>query len=227
MPRSRNPNRKKAYEIYRSNKGKITNREIAKILGEDERVIAVWKNRDCWNDVQQSQESCTTIKKGAPYGNQNAKGHGGTGPLGNKNALKTGEFETIFFNSLNSEEQDIVSNIEFDKQKLLFQEIQLLTVREYRMLQRIQEDKKNFEKMYSIEDALTRVQEKKHRAIEALHKFGYDDARLELETLKFEAALLKQDNFSEEKEDDGFLEAMNQIASDIWSESGDDEFESK
>lgn len=36
----------------------------------------------------------------------------------------------------------------------------------------------------AIEDALTRVQGRKQRAIEALHKFGFDDARLEIELAK-------------------------------------------
>lgn len=60
MPRHRNPNRAKAFEIYKEHGGIITNREIAKLLGEDEKVVAVWKSRDKWKVVQQSNESCTT-----------------------------------------------------------------------------------------------------------------------------------------------------------------------
>lgn len=60
MPRHRNPNRAKAFEIFKEHGGNITNREIAKLLGEDEKVIAVWKGRDKWKVVQQSDESCTT-----------------------------------------------------------------------------------------------------------------------------------------------------------------------
>lgn len=41
MPRQRSPNRDKAFEIYKEHKGNITNREIASILNEDEKVIAV------------------------------------------------------------------------------------------------------------------------------------------------------------------------------------------
>lgn len=63
MPRHRNPNRAKAFEIYKGHGGNITNREIAKLLGEDEKVVAVWKSRDKWNVVQQSDESCTTNEK--------------------------------------------------------------------------------------------------------------------------------------------------------------------
>lgn len=90
MPRHRNPNRARAYEIYKEHGGNITNREIAKLLGEDEKVVAVWKSRDKWNVVQQSNESCTTNKKGAQPGNKNASGHGA--PKKNSNAEKHGLF---------------------------------------------------------------------------------------------------------------------------------------
>ena len=38
----------------------------------------------------------------------------------------------------------------------------------------------------SIEEALTRVQAKKQRMIEALHKFGYDDAYMKLQLKRLE-----------------------------------------
>lgn len=220
MPRGRSPNRDKAYEIYRQHGGKITNREIANLLGEDEKVIAVWKSRDKWNVVQQSKERCTTKKKGGQPGNQNAAGHGGTGPPGNKNAVTTGEFETLLFDCLDPEEKQLAAAVQLDKEQLLLQEIQLLTVRERRMLKRIEtikesvdylgdgrsvgdmtlvslktgveKDKETHLKEYhgklgqiqAIEDALTRVQAQKQRAIESLHRFGFDDARMELEMMK-------------------------------------------
>ncbi len=62
MPRARDPNRDKAHELYKQHSGSITNREIANTLGVDEKIIAVWKQRDKWNVVQQSKESCTTSK---------------------------------------------------------------------------------------------------------------------------------------------------------------------
>ena len=63
MPRARNPNRDKAYQIYKEHGGAITNRDLAALLNEDEKVVAVWKSRDKWNVVQQSKESCTTKNK--------------------------------------------------------------------------------------------------------------------------------------------------------------------
>lgn len=70
----------------------------------------------------------------------------------------------------------------------------------------------------SIEDALTRVQARKQKAIETLHKFGYDDAKLELATMQLEFAMLKQDNVEENTTDDGFLDAMNATAVDVWGD---------
>ncbi len=90
MPRKRSPNRARAFEIYQKHGGNITNREIAVLLGEDEKVVAVWKSRDKWNVVQQLKESCTTNKKGAQPGNKNASGHGA--PKKNSNAEKHGLF---------------------------------------------------------------------------------------------------------------------------------------
>lgn len=57
MPRARDPNRDKAYEIWKQHDGEITNRAIAEQLGIDEKKIAVWKQRDKWNVVQQTKES--------------------------------------------------------------------------------------------------------------------------------------------------------------------------
>ena len=36
--------------------------------------------------------------------------------------------------------------------------------------------------------------------------------------MKFEIELRKQEGSQEEQEDDGFLEAMNAVAEDVWSE---------
>ena len=109
MPRQRSPNRDRAFEIYREHGGNITNRAIAEILGEDEKVVAVWKSRDRWNVVQQSAESCTTNKPkahGGQPGNQNAVGHGA--PLRNRNAEKHG----LFSKWLPAEAMEIMQAIE-------------------------------------------------------------------------------------------------------------------
>lgn len=242
--------------------------EISSQLNVPEGTVRSWKNRYHW-DRNVAKEKCNVAKKrGGQPKNKNAVGNaGGAAPPENKNALKTGEFETLFFDCLEPEEQKLIQTVQPDKEQLLLQEIQLLTVRERRMLKRIealkllesspvQEEepkagkkgtknekppagmsvtkyKSGTEKgkptllreyegilgqIQSIEDALTRVQARRQRAIEALHKFGYDDAHLELETMKFELELLKQDGQNEEEADDGFLDAMNAAAESVWGD---------
>jgi len=244
LARQRSPNREKAHAIYREHGGNITNREIAAMLNEDEKVIAVWKSRDKWNVVQQSNESCTTKSKGGQLGNKNAKGNDGGAPERNKNAVKTGEFETLFFDTLKEDERMLIDLIQPDKGQLLLQEIKLLTIRERRMLKRIENlQQKNFTKVkkkkgiekdkktdldeshatlgqiQSIEDALTRVQARKQKAIDSLHRYGFDDARLDIELMKVELMMLKMDSQDTEIADDGFLDALNAESTEMWGDA--------
>lgn len=220
--------------------------EIASQLNLPEGTVRRWKCTHKWDNERSDKiTSVRKRKRGGQMGNKNA-----TGPPGNKNAVKTGEFETLFFDTLNQEEKELLNAIPCDKEQLLLQEIQLLTIRERRMLKRIEllkesdeladdmpagmlvakytsgteKGKKTELKEYqgilgqiqTIEDALTRVQARRQRAIETLHKFGYDDARMELETMKLEFEMLKQDGQTEEQEDDGFMDAMNAQAKETW-----------
>lgn len=229
--------------------------EIASQLNLPEGTVRSWKNRYKWDcNVAKEKRNVAKRKKGGQPGNQNA-----TGPPENKNAVKTGEFETLFFDTLNPEEKQLAAMVQPDKEQLLLQEIKLLTVREHRMLKRIESlqqleeqesaagsdeenippgisvteyssgiekgkptELKKYEgilgQIQAIEDALTRVQARQQKAIETLHKFGYDDARLELETMRFEFELLKQDGQSEDTGDDGFLDAMNASAESVWGD---------
>lgn len=245
MARVRSPNRDKAFEIYKENNGNIANREIAKILDISEKSISGWKAKDKWNNklnrVLQSDKRSTPKEKrnkGGQPGNKNA-----TGPPGNKHAVTTGEFETIFFDTLEKDELKLIKSIELEKRKLLEQEIQLLTVRERRMLKRISDlkdteitlisnklgiekgmdtDLKEYEgtlgQIQNIEDALTRVQDKKQKAIDTLHKFEIDEQRLELSVMKLELYILKQGGQDEEVEDDGFMEALEAQVGDTWDD---------
>lgn len=259
MARAPDARAEQAKELFLSGKKLI---EISEFMKIPEGTIRSWKNRYKWdNATLQKSRRNVAKKRGGQPGNRNAEGNkGGSAPKQNKNAVKTGEFETLFFDALEPEEMRLIGMVQPDKEQLLLQEIQLLTVRERRMLKRIDslksleglpgpvdtEDNKlppgmsvvrgstGYDKgkmidireyegilgqIQTIEDALTRVQARRQRAIEALHKFGYDDARLELEAMKFELELTKQDGSGEEKEDDGFMEAMNATASDVWGDA--------
>lgn len=150
MAIKRDPRRDEAFELFKKSNGTITNREISEKLSVPEKTISAWKSRDKWNEVLQKDECSTsnnhcstTNKGGAPIGNQNAKGNKGNSraspPVGNKNALKTGEYETIFYETLSDEEKDIYSNLNNDPSFVLSEEIRLLKIRQFRMMKRIQQ----------------------------------------------------------------------------------------
>lgn len=233
-------------------------REIAEKYGVSLSAVKSWAAR-YWKKegCNQAEKKLQSKKKkvatrGAQPNNRNAAGHGGTGPPGNKNALKTGEFEALFFDTLVPEEKQLIGSMPTDKESLLLHEIQLLTVRERRMLQRIEDirtasecgeneepvpdmtlvkrqtgiekDKETDLKEYhgklgqiqAVEDALTRVQARKQKAIDSLHRFGFDDARLEIELMKVDLAAMKLDSQDTEVQDDGFLDALNVESGSLW-----------
>ena len=224
-----------------------------------EEQVRKWKNQDHWDKVTlPNAKGNVTNHKGAQPGNQNAAGHGGTGPPGNKNAVTTGEYEALLFDCLEPEEQKLAAAVQLNKEQLLLQEIRLLTVRERRMLQRIESIRTAVElvngkevegmtsvkiqvgiekgkatdlveyqgkmgQIQSIEDALSRVQARKQAAIDSLHRYGMDDARLELEMMKLELASLKLGGRETEQGDDGFLNALNEETADLWGDADDNQ----
>ena len=130
-------------------------------------------------------------------GNQNAKGNrGGPGAKeDNKYAVTTGEHENIYNTAFSDIEKTIYSNDNIDLKQTLIKEINLLQIREFRMLDRIEKlkskemfinsiTKESGEKYSStttnaensviliqkIEEALTRVQTTKRRYIETLNR---------------------------------------------------------
>lgn len=258
MARAPDARMEQARDLFLKGKKMI---EISELMGIPEGTIRSWKNRYKWDcNVAKGKRNVAKRKGGQP-GNKNAAGNsGGAAPKQNKNAVTTGEFETLLFDCLDPEERQLAQTVPEDKTQLLLQEIQLLTVRECRMLKRIELlrksadekgtvvygdggmtavshktdiEKSNFTDLFeykgklgqiqSIEDALTRVQARKQRAIEALHKFGYDDARLELETMKIEMTALKLGGQDTEVEDDGFMAALNGTVGSLWGdENGSD-----
>ncbi|MGI8349623.1 terminase small subunit [Niallia circulans] len=61
MARARDPNRDKAYNLWKEHNGEITNREIANQLDIDEKKVAVWKSRDKWG--QDNKDNVVQQKK--------------------------------------------------------------------------------------------------------------------------------------------------------------------
>ncbi len=255
MARAPNEKALEAEQLYKQGLKLI---DIAGKLDVPEGTIRSWKNRYKWdNDTSATLQKRRNVAKGkgGQPGNKNAIGNkGGSAPDGNKNAIKTGEFETIFFDCLDYEEKELIEQIQLDKNQLLLQEIQLLTVRERRMLKRIEllkrtQEQQNGEaqgmtavkyktgvekdketdlfeyagilgQIQAIENSLTRVQASKQRAIDSLHRYGYDDAKLDIELMKIELELAKQDTSEDTQEDDGFMDAIDKTAAEVW---GDDD----
>ncbi|EOS7873917.1 small subunit of terminase [Enterococcus hirae] len=147
MARQRDPRRDEAKKIWLESNGEKQLKEIALELNVSDSQVRKWKSVDKWSAELKGNvtigKSNVTFQGGAPFGNQNAKGNKGNSraspPMGNKNALKTGEYETIFFETLSDEEKDIYSNLNNDPSFVLSEEIRLLKIRQFRMMKRIQQ----------------------------------------------------------------------------------------
>lgn len=103
MARARSPNRDRAFEMWRESGGTMKLKDIAAEIGETDSKVRKWKTLDDWDGQleqtkgsaplpqmerstsEERERSPSKAKRGAPTGNQNAKGHGA--PLGNRNAV--------------------------------------------------------------------------------------------------------------------------------------------
>jgi hypothetical protein len=63
LPRVRDPNRDKAFLIFKEHNGNIANRTIAEQLGVLEKTISAWKNRDKWLSSLPNVKRSTTKPK--------------------------------------------------------------------------------------------------------------------------------------------------------------------
>ena len=79
-------------------------------------------------------------KRGAPEGNQNAKGNSGGGaPRRNQNNLKHGAYARIYWDTLDEVEQELLEDIPDDEEYQYQQQLALFTIRERRIMNRIKE----------------------------------------------------------------------------------------
>ncbi|WP_240421642.1 phage terminase small subunit [Paenibacillus periandrae] len=161
MARERSPDRDIAKQMWLDSNGKMKLKDIAAELGLGETQVRKWKSQDKWaatinsnvTNEQVTSNSNVTKRIGAPLGNKNAVGNKGGapkgsknalgnrgghgGPHGNKKAVRTGEFESIWFDTLEQDEQELLGEIDTDPVRQADEAITLLTIRERRMLQRI------------------------------------------------------------------------------------------
>ena len=117
-------------------------KDISEKLSVPLNTLKSWRKRDKWQRGGATEEVQPT-NRGAPKGNKNAIGNKGnktaSPPKRNKNAVKTGEYETIFADLLSDEEKDIYSTVNDDPFFVLEEEIRILKIRQYRMLKRIKD----------------------------------------------------------------------------------------
>lgn len=145
MGRARNPDRDKAKELWQNAApDTLKLKDIAAQLGYPESTIRKWKCEDHWESERSGKKKRNAPKgkkkPGAPKGNTNAVGHGA--PVGNQNAVKHGGYSAILFDTLDEDEHSLIEQMDPNEEKMLIDEINLLTVRERRILQRIQEAQK-------------------------------------------------------------------------------------
>ncbi len=281
MARKRDPRRDEAKKIWLESNGEKQLKEIALELNVSDSQVRKWKSVDKWSAELKGNvtigKSNVTFQGGAPFGNQNAKGNKGNSraspPMGNKNALKTGEYETIFFETLSDEEKDIYSNLNNDPSFILSEEIRLLKIRQLRMMKRIKQAEtglndeeierlqqlrkiktpiekdgrkleikqdvmqdvqvsrkthRKIDDILSIEDSLTRISNQLAKAIKQLEDITLNETRrglLERQTEKISAEIRRLqiqngDINHEEIGDDGFMDAIKNIATDneVWKD---------
>ena len=253
---ARSETRERAYALWRDSGGQMPLHEIASRLDVPSSKVRKWKSLDKWSvpldEVERSTEESGTLhqversttgkkKRGAPFGSKNALGNrGGHGaPKGNKhavghgaprrnqNAVTTGEYATIWLDTLTDDERAYYESLDNDPLIQIDKMILDLSVREYRMMILLKElkgqrqnpivaDEKSdladdvtriieqheeagkngtskqvvvnrqlMTKILAVEEALTRVQEAKRRALETKQKLlkereGRDDFSKEL-----------------------------------------------
>lgn len=151
MARSRSPDRENARVYWLRSGGKATNTEIAEHLGVSVKSVARWRKEDAWifpetgqnsgqkkNKTGQNGQNKKPVKIKA-LGNKNAVGHGA--PEGNINALKNGKYSKRYWDFINDDEAEMLSEIEdeywLDEERQLTDQLKLYTIRERRLMEMI------------------------------------------------------------------------------------------
>lgn len=152
MTRADNPIREKARILWLKSGRTAKNIELAEKLGVSSKSIQRWKKDDAWERTPKSRKTDSKAdtqkagnkrkKAGVPalYGNQNAAGHGA--PVGSANNLKHGKYSKRYWDCLNADEVEMLSEIDAELQneeQILIDQIALYTVRERRLMQLIKQ----------------------------------------------------------------------------------------
>lgn len=125
MARARNPNRDKAFQLWKESEGSRLLKDIAEELGVTANTIRKWKANDKWDEEFKGSapiEKRSAPIRGAPKGNKNAIGNSGGAPARNQNAKTHG----FYSKHMPAEAFEIMQDIqEFSPVDLLWEQIQI------------------------------------------------------------------------------------------------------
>lgn len=211
---------------------------ISKEIGVSLNTVKSWKRRDKWDDDPKAIPKGATAtasatatatedapadapkpkrKKGGQKGNKNAVHNRGGAPIGNRNAVTTGEYARLLFSDLSEEERALLMSVPECTVDLMRHDLALLCVREKRMLARIRALEASAEngmtyseitrhhtehvkqgntdttdttdttiapvidRIYDIDEALTRVRREKQRIINAINDYEIKQGMFNME----------------------------------------------
>lgn len=145
--------RDEAYEDYK--KG-LKYKEIAEKYGVSISTVKSWKSR-YWKTekvatkskkrLQPKSKKVATKKPGGQPNNTN----GVEGMKNNTNAIKHGGYSSIYWDTLDEDEQEMINNMDSDEEHQLVEQLKLYAIRERRLLKAIKKIKSNANKTDDVE----------------------------------------------------------------------------
>ncbi|WP_281822339.1 phage terminase small subunit [Eisenbergiella massiliensis] len=217
--------------------------EIASQLELPEGTVRRWKSTHNWDNERSEKKSERSEKrKGGQPGNRNAEGHGGTGPPRNHNAEKHG----LFRKWLPEETFSIIQEMPKDPLDVLWDQIQIayaaIIRAQHIMYVRDREDstttkigqkdgdtvteerwqvQQAWDKQGNFLKSQARAQGELRSLIKQYDEMLHRNWELATEEQKARIAVMKaksQMGDEEETADDGFLDALNGIAAEDWTD---------
>lgn len=145
--------RDEAYEDYK--KG-LKYKEIAEKYGVSISTVKSWKSR-YWKTekvatkskkrLQPKSKKVATKKPGGQPNNTN----GVEGMKNNTNAIKHGGYSSIYWDTLDADEQEMIDDMDSDEETQLVEQLKLYAIRERRLLKAINKIKSNANKTDDVE----------------------------------------------------------------------------
>jgi len=129
---------KAEYCARRARGEKVNLRELAERLGVGYDLLRRWKTKDEWDSAVQRKRGGQPGNKNSK-GKKNAAGNKGGAPAGNKNAEKDGAYSRLFFDRLSEEELAVAWGAPLGGVDALKHEMQVLKLREKKILDKIAE----------------------------------------------------------------------------------------